>query len=502
VRTPSLRRRVILSGVAVVTLLLVVFGAFLYLTLQARLEDSLEDVLDARAELARELAAVHDLDELAERLQAIGIPATVTGPGGDERTAEPASPRFGEGPPDPASPGTHQVSRVVGIGDGATVEVFASRAGVDTTLRRLLVLVVAGIAAAILSSVLLFRRAATYAVGPLDEVVVAAGRTAAGHTGERLQADDPDTELGRLAVAYDRMLDSLEDALTETQAAEERTRRFVDDAAHQLRTPLATIRGSVEALLRESDPRVRDRLMSNLVREAARSNRLLTSLLTMARLDQGRPPEVRPTDLADICHDEVARARSLAPSLTIACDLPGEPGQRWLLDDQWTREILANLLDNARRHARSRIEVTSQLWNDEESPVLEVTVRDDGPGIPDGADELIFERFATLDGQGGSGLGLPIARSLARGQGGDLLYHDRRFVLRLPAVEPRDREVEGDGRRGGGDGRPGRGQHGGPGGDQDGGPSGGQDGVQRGGPGGGQGGGQHGGPGRGRSAPA
>jgi two-component system, OmpR family, sensor kinase len=434
VRTPSLRRRVILSGVAVVALLLTVFGAYLYFTLEARLEDTLDDVLNARAELARELAAVHDLEDLDDRLQAIGVPAIVTGPGGTVQTSDPPSQRFGESPPGPEGVTAPRVSRVVGIGDGATVEVFASRAGVDTTLRRLFGLTVFGIVAALLIAVLLFRRAARYAVGPLDEIVAAADRTAAGQTGERLDADDPDTELGRLAVAYDRMLDSLELALEETQQAEERTRRFVDDAAHQLRTPLATIRGSIEAMLREPDPRLRDRLMSNVVREAARSNRLLTSLLTMARLDQGRLPELGPTDLDALCHDELDRARSLAPHLSIAAELAPAIARTWLLDDQWTREILANLLDNARRHAGSRIElVGQQVHGDEGAEVIELRVRDDGPGIPDGADELIFERFATLDAQGGSGLGLPIARSLARGQGGDLSYHDGTFVLRLPA---------------------------------------------------------------------
>jgi two-component system, OmpR family, sensor kinase len=438
VRTPSLRRRVIVSGVAVVALLLTVFGAFLYLTLQARLEDSLDEVLDARVELARELAAIHTVHELADRLQAIGIPAVVTGPGGVTYAAEPPSPRIGEGPPVANNVRAPQVSREVGIGDDATVTVFASRAGVDTTLRRLLVLVVAGIVTAVIASLLLFRRAATYAVGPLAKVAAAADRTAAGHAGERLEADDPDTELGRLAVSYDRMLDSLEDALARTQEAEERTRRFVDDAAHQLRTPLATIRGSVEALLREPDPRVRDRLMSNLVREAARANRLLTSLLTMARLDQGRPPDLRPADLSEVCNDEVARARSLAPSLTITCDVAPEVTGRWLLDDQGTREILANLLDNARRHARTRVEVATGLVDDEGAAALQVSVHDDGPGIREGAEQLIFERFATLDGQGGSGLGLPIARSLARGQGGDLAYRNGWFVLRLPARPVKD----------------------------------------------------------------
>jgi two-component system, OmpR family, sensor kinase len=442
VRTPSLRPRVVLSGVSVVTLLLTVFGTYLYLTLQAQLEASLDEVLTARVELARELAAVHDISELHDRLQAIGIPAIVTGPDGIVATSDPAAQRFGEGPPGPADLRAPRVSRQVDIGDDASVEVFATRAGVDRTLRRLLTLILAGIAVAVLASVLLFRRAAAYAVGPLDGIVAAADRTGAGHLGERLDPDDPDTELGRMAVAYDRMLDRFEEALEQTQAAEERTRRFVDDAAHQLRTPLATIRGSVEALLRETDPRVRDRLMSNLVRETARANRLLTSLLTMARLDKGRPLELGPTDLEALCRDELARVQSLAPHLTAAYVAGPELEGPWLLDDAGTREILANLLDNARRHARSRIEVAGALV--EEAGEVELRVRDDGPGVAPEAEGLIFERFATLDGQGGSGLGLPIAQALARGQGGELSYTRGTFVVQLPARRPSDHVVLGD----------------------------------------------------------
>jgi two-component system, OmpR family, sensor kinase len=438
-RTPSLRRRVIQSGVAVVTLLLLVFDAFVYLTLRDRLEDTLGEVLTARTAVVRELDTVHQTDELAERLQRLGVPAIVTTAGGEVLEARPLSPRLGEAPPSQPLDNMTQplVSQRIVLDDGATVEVFASRAGVDSTLRGVLALLVIGSAIALGAAVLLLRRAATIAMAPLTQVVAVADRTAGDRSGERLEPDDASTELGRLAVAYDGMVDRFEEALAEAQQAKEWTRRFVDDAAHQLRTPLATIRGSVEALLQEQDPRVRDRLMSNLVRETARADRLLTALLTMARLDQGRPPDLSPTDLERLCDDELDRIRSVAPHLTVVCRTPPELRRTWFLDDQGTREILANLLDNARRHARSRIEVTGRLaGSDDGGEVIELRVHDDGDGLPQGASKLVFERFATLDGQGGSGLGLPIARTLAQAQGGDLFHHDRAFVLHLPAREP------------------------------------------------------------------
>jgi two-component system, OmpR family, sensor kinase len=439
-RTPSLRRRVVVAGTAVVASVLVLFGGVVYLALQAQLEDTLADVLTARVDLARELGEVHEPAELADRLQRLGIPALVTTAEGQSVEAGPPPvPRFGEGPPGPVDVAQPRVSERAELDGRVSVEVFATRAGVDATLRRILVLLVVGSLVALGVAILLLRRVGDYAMEPLELVAAAADRTAAGATGTRLEPDDPSTPLGRMAVAYDQMLDSLEDAIDEARVGEERTRRFVDDAAHQLRTPLAAIRGSVEALLQEPDARVRDRLMTNLVRETARSNRVLGSLLTLARLDQGRLFALAPIDIDELCRDEAERIQSLAPTLMVVCDHDPTLARAWLVDEQAIREILANLLDNARRHARTRIELTTRLRGHHTgSAVLEIAVRDDGPGVspPDAA--VVFERFATLDGHGGSGLGLPIARSLARSQGGELSYGGGGFVLTLPAREPED----------------------------------------------------------------
>jgi two-component system, OmpR family, sensor kinase len=104
------------------------------------------------------------------------------------------------------------------------------------------------------------------------------------------------------------------------------------------------------------------------------------------------------------------------------------------LDEDGSREALANLLDNARRHARSRIEVAVAPTATE----LVLRVVDDGPGVPPGEEERIFERFVSIDDRGGAGLGLPIARATARTQGGDLRVADGGFELRLPLEPPGD----------------------------------------------------------------
>ena len=237
------------------------------------------------------------------------------------------------------------------------------------------------------------------------------------------------TEQRWLASTLDSTLVALETALGEARASDARSRRFLADAAHQLRTPMAGIRACAETLLRGPAPSERDRLLADMVRETSRASRLMTGLLKMARLDQGE--ELMPTacDLVALCCDEADRARVLAPDLDIAveaADLLEQPA----LDADAVREIVANLLDNARRHARRRVTVTLATGDG----AVEVRVADDGRGVTPGMEEQVFERFVSLDNRGGSGLGLPIARGLARAHGGDLAYVAGAFVLRLPVA--------------------------------------------------------------------
>jgi two-component system, OmpR family, sensor kinase len=175
---------------------------------------------------------------------------------------------------------------------------------------------------------------------------------------------------------------------------------------------------------------VRDRLFTHAMRESSRAGRLIADLLLVARLDQGRPPRRVPTDVVALLQDEAERIGELAPHLTAAVSLHRTPDGPVLLDEEELREAVGNILDNARRHAAERVEVELDGGADE----LEIRIADDGPGVPDGAEELIFERFAALDGHQGSGLGLAIARGIAEAHGGSLCYEDAAFVMRLPLL--------------------------------------------------------------------
>jgi signal transduction histidine kinase len=228
-----------------------------------------------------------------------------------------------------------------------------------------------------------------------------------------------------MAQTLDTTLAALEQAVEEAKASEARSRTVLADAAHQLRAPMAGIQACAETLLRGVPPESADKLLASMVRETTRAARLVTSLLQIARLDQGEPISLQPCDVVAVCEDEVMRARGLAPQLDIRLvivgDIPAVPA-----DPKVLHEIVANLVDNARRHAVSTVGVQV---HEKDGDVI-VRVAEDGPGVPKEQREQIFERFVSLDGRGGSGLGLPIARSYARAMGGDV-YYDGGFVLRL-----------------------------------------------------------------------
>lgn len=222
---------------------------------------------------------------------------------------------------------------------------------------------------------------------------------------------------------------ALERALEEAHLSEASTRRFLDDAAHQLRTPITSIRASAETLQRSLTPAQREALLAAVVRESERAGRLMAGLLRMARLDHAPSLHPRPTDLAALCRDEAEQAGLDRSGVRVDVRTEGVgPIGPAVVDADAVAEILANLVDNARRHARSRIGVV--VARDEAEVTIRVT--DDGPGLPAGQSEHAFERFVSLDARGGSGLGLSIARGLARAHGGDLTYDGRSFVLRLP----------------------------------------------------------------------
>jgi two-component system, OmpR family, sensor kinase len=429
----TLRRRVVALGVGTLVGALVALDLFVALALRQELEDNVTALLSARLDLALELSATLPPEALADRLTEIGIPARVRTADGRQLTADPASPRFGSGAPAGAEAVAAALPPPVvslrgPLPAGGEVEVFATRAGAVGTFRDLLLFEIGGSLLVVVLAGFALWRLTSAAFRPLDEIVSVARATAQGERGQRLRPSDTTSELGSLAADIDRMLDALEDSLRRSEHQEELSRRFLADAAHQLRTPVAGMRASVETLLRGSlDPRDRERLLVNLAGESHRVGRLVAGLLRVAELDRGEPTRPARLALAGIAADEVARAAQLDPSVSFALEDEGD-GVVVLADEHGLREVLANLLDNARRHAAAEVVVRvsgSETWG-------LVEVADDGPGLPAGAEERVFERFVSLDGAGGSGLGLAIARGMARSSGGEVEWADGAMRVRLP----------------------------------------------------------------------
>ncbi|QIS11813.1 sensor histidine kinase [Nocardia arthritidis] len=317
--------------------------------------------------------------------------------------------------------------------------------GVDTGIlagarARLWWLVALSGTAALVATALALSIGVGRALAPLDTMTRLAREIAHGRRGIRLAPTRADTELGRTAAAFDEMLDELEGAEARAIAAEERTRTFVADAAHELRTPITGIAAVAEAVLRESpdaDPEERERLHLLLVREAHRAGRLVDDLLDLARIDAGALELHRePVELRALAQTQVDRVAVQHPELTVAVD-----GDEVTVgaDPARISQILANLLDNACRATPSGGRVTVSIGR--RADIAEVLITDTGVGVPDAERERIFDRLVRLDrdrgrATGGSGLGLPIARGYARAHGGELAClpadSGAEFLLTLP----------------------------------------------------------------------
>ncbi|MEU5662589.1 sensor histidine kinase [Streptomyces longwoodensis] len=260
----------------------------------------------------------------------------------------------------------------------------------------------------------------------------------------RAPAADPRGEVGRVAGAFNRMLGHVEDALTKRHASEERLRRFAADASHELRTPVASVRGHAELALLHPGPVPPEvtRALERIAAESSRMGEMVDEMLLLARLDAGRPLERGAVDLTRLVLDAVTDARAAGPGHRWALDLPEEPvtvpG-----DAHRLQQVLANLLANARLHTPVGTTVTVTLHTGAGSAVL--TVHDDGPGIPDDVRPSVFERFTRADRRrpdgsgGGAGLGLSIVAAVVEAHGGDVAVDSApgttTFTVRLPAAD-------------------------------------------------------------------
>lgn len=254
---------------------------------------------------------------------------------------------------------------------------------------------------------------------------------------------DPRTEVGQVGAAINRMLGHVASALTARQASENKVRQFVADASHELRTPLASIRGYSELTRRGNHELPEDvvHAMGRVESEATRMTSLVEDLLLLARLDEGRDLDRKPVDLSRLLIDAVSDAHAAGPDHEWSLDLPDEPLQV-PGDAARLHQVVANLLANARVHTPASTKVTVALTDDAAGHAV-VTVSDDGPGIPEDLQPVLFERFARGDSSrsraaGSTGLGLAIVRAVVVGHGGTVSVESAAgrttFQVELPLV--------------------------------------------------------------------
>ncbi|MER7464363.1 HAMP domain-containing sensor histidine kinase [Streptomyces sp. NPDC097981] len=315
------------------------------------------------------------------------------------------------------APGAHEVYAVTVLGD------------VDDATRAIALGLLAGAPPLIGFAAALAWWVTGHALRPVTAIRTELAAVTASELNRRVPDPGGADEIAQLARTVNDTLDRLE-------RSDARQRQFTADASHELRNPLAAVRSRLEVALDRPD---RESVAAALA-DTERLQRIAADLLLLARLDGGPAPRAEPVDLALLAAEDLARRP--APRVALRLDAPapvpaaGDPAR--------LERALANLVDNALRHARTEVVVRAATEPSAERDgwaVLEVG--DDGPGIPEADRDRVFERFVRLDpdrgrASGGTGLGLSIAREIARAHGGDAralpsAAGGARLVLRLPA---------------------------------------------------------------------
>jgi two-component system, OmpR family, sensor kinase len=319
------------------------------------------------------------------------------------------------------------------------VQVGRSLTETETTLRHLLFFIVIGIGVTLLLMTFVGAWLAERALAPVDAVTQAALRISrAEDLTRRLPPYRPRDEIGRLIAAFNEMLGHLDDVFRDQQ-------RFVADVSHELRTPLTALQGNIDLLKRGAlaNPEEREEALETIESEVARLNRLVVDLLLLARADGGEQLSFQPVELDTLLLDIFRQARVLATSSNhpVRLRLGHEDQATVLGDPDRLKQLLLNLVDNAIKYTQEG-EVVLSLWKNESAREVQISVQDTGIGIPRDALPLLFRRFYRTDKArsrqlGGTGLGLAIVEWIAHAHGGSIEVESEEgkgsaFMITLP----------------------------------------------------------------------
>lgn len=317
-------------------------------------------------------------------------------------------------------------------GQGTFSLIALPLATVNKTLADLLLLEGLLALAAILGAILITRSVVVRNLRPLHEVAATASRVSElqldrGEVDLAIRVPEPegtkDSEVGRVAAALNTMLANVEGALAARHASETKVRQFVADASHELRNPLAAIKGYAELTRRDRAdlPEETQFALGRIESESARMSSLVEDMLLLARIDAGPALQLEEVDLKGLVVNALSDAQVAGPEHDWAADLPAEPitvqGDRFRL-----HQVVANLLANARTHTPPGTHVTAVLRDESGTAVLRVV--DDGPGIAPELLGKVFERFVRADSartrtaETSTGLGLAIVAAVVAAHGG------------------------------------------------------------------------------------
>ena len=354
--------------------------------------------------------------------------------------------------------GEYRVAAVT-LDDGDIIIIGLPLNDVTATIRQLAWVVILVTLAVILLAVIIGSAVVRLAMRPLERVAGTAEQVVAtqldrGDVALSIRVPDQDTdsrtEVGKVGSALNRMLGHVAAALSARQASEQKVRQFVADASHELRTPLASIRGYAELTRRAPHTLPTDvtRSLDRIESEAKRMTTLVEDLLLLARLDEGRELDHDPVDLSSLLVDALSDAHAAGPDHAWNLELPDEPVEV-IGDAARLHQVVVNLLANARVHTPEGTRVTAALAVEAEAGDAIIRIADDGPGISESVRETLFERFARGDSSrnratGSTGLGLAIVHAVVEAHSGTVDVQSEPgetiFTVRLPFRDSADSE--------------------------------------------------------------
>ncbi|MGA8724868.1 MAG: HAMP domain-containing sensor histidine kinase, partial [Acidimicrobiales bacterium] len=341
--------------------------------------------------------------------------------------------------------------RASALTDGSVLVVAQPLGDTQSTLHQLFLIELAVTAGAIIVALLGGFWLVRLGLRPLREMERSAELIAEGDLTERVPGENDNTEVGRLARTLNVMLARIESAFgarlaseRRLRASEARLRQFVADASHELRTPIAAISAYAELFGRGASEQKEDleRVMEGIRGETGRMEHLVADLLLLARLDEGRPLELRSVDLVALCAEAVQTASTVGPEwpLTFVATEPIEV----MGDATALRQVVDNLLGNIRAHTPPGTAARVTVSREGDDAVI--SVADNGPGMTAEEAAHIFERFYRSDPSrsrihGGAGLGLSIVSAIVHAHGGTVAAEGRAgagttFTVRRPGPPP------------------------------------------------------------------